>query len=227
MTAKNGKPNATGKKKILLVDDHPVLRDGIQQYLQQDESLTVCGQAGNAAEAVKMVDELKPDLIVVDIGLPGRDGLELIKDIRARNKTCIILVFSMFDEKLYAERALCAGAQGYIMKEESPQKLIEAVHRVLGGEMVIGAGLVQRVLRRTAGGQLSLPASPLNLLTDRELEIFRLIGAGKDRNVIAAQLHLSIKTFETHRANIRQKLGLKSAAELLLLASRFLHENKP
>ena len=187
----------------------------------------ICGQAGSTAEALRMTDELQPDLLVVDIGLPGRDGLELIKDIRAHNDNCMILVFSMFDEELYAERALRAGAQGYLMKHESPVKLIEAIRSILRGEMVTGKGIVQRALRRTAAGRTATTSSPLSLLTDRELEIFRLIGAGKGRNEIAKQLGVSVKTFEVHRANIREKLGLKNAAELLLHAAQFLQENKP
>lgn len=213
-------------KKILLVDDHPMLREGLQQFLQQDESLIICGQAHNTAEALRQFDLLQPDLLVVDIGMPGRDGLELIKDIRARNQTCLILVFSMFDEELYAERTLRAGAQGYVMKHEPPEKLIAAIRNVLRGEIVTSTGIVQRALRRTATGQADLPPSPLNLLTDRELEVFRMIGAGKGRNEIAEQLNLSVKTFEVHRANIRQKLGLRSAADLLLHASQFLHEHQ-
>jgi DNA-binding NarL/FixJ family response regulator len=223
-TSENNKP--LGPKKILLVDDHPMLREGLQQFLQQDESLVICGQANNTAEALRQFDLLHPDLLVVDIGMPGRDGLELIKDIRARNQTTLILVFSMFDEELYAERALRAGAQGYVMKHEPPEKLIEAIRNVLRGEIVTSTGIVQRALRRTASGQTELPSSPLNLLTDRELEVFRMIGAGKGRNEIADQLNLSVKTFEVHRANIRQKLGLKNAAELLLHASQFLHEHQ-
>jgi DNA-binding NarL/FixJ family response regulator len=214
-----------GPKRILLVDDHPMLRQGIQQYLQQDQALTICGQAGSTSEALERMQQLKPDLILVDIGLPGRDGLELIKDIRALDSTCAILVFSMFDEELYAERVLRAGAQGYVMKHESPLKLIQAIHSVLNGEMVTGPGVIQRALRRTAEGRDDKPASPVTLLTDRELEIFRLIGAGHPRNEIARRLNLSVKTFEAHRANIRQKLNLRSAAELLIHATQFIHEN--
>ncbi|MCX7008773.1 MAG: response regulator transcription factor [Kiritimatiellaeota bacterium] len=225
MTTKNRKQITAGKKTILLVDDHPMLREGLQQFLQQDEDLTICGQAGSTAEAMKMVEELKPDLLVVDIGLPGRDGLELIKDIRAFNKTSGILVFSMFDEGLYAERALRAGAQGYVMKDESPARLVEAIRSVLRGEIVTGNGIVQRALRRSANGLAAASTSPLDLLTDRQLEIFRLIGSGVDRNTIAEQLNLSVKTVEVHRANIRVKLGIKSAADLLVHATQFCHNN--
>jgi len=215
---------AAAIKKILLVDDHPMLRQGLQQYLQEDSGLTICGQAGNAAEALRLVDSLHPDLIVVDIGLPGRDGLDLVKDIRARDTKCGILVFSMFDEDIYAERALRAGAQGYVMKHESPLKLIQAIRSVLNGELVTGEGVLQRILRRTVENQgQTATASPLSLLSNRELEIFRLIGAGLARGDVAQQLHLSVKTFEAHRARIRDKLGLKNAAELFIMASRYIH----
>ncbi len=224
MTKNNQPPPSATAKRILLVDDHPMLRQGIQQYLQQEQDLVICGQAGSAAEALTMLAQLKPDLLIVDIGLPGRDGLELIKDIRALDAACAILVFSMFDEELYAERVLRAGAQGYLMKHESPLKLVQAIHRVLHGEMVTGPGVIQRALRRTAEGRDEKPASPISLLTDRELEIFRLIGAGHPREDIARRLNLSVKTFEAHRANIRQKLQLRSAAELLIHATQFLHE---
>jgi DNA-binding NarL/FixJ family response regulator len=216
---------AVAHKKILLVDDHPMLRQGLQQYLQEDAGLTICGQAGNAAEALRLLDSLHPDLIVVDIGLPGRDGLDLVKDIRAHDTKCGILIFSMFDEDIYAERALRAGAQGYVMKHESPLKLIQAIRSVLNGELVTGEGVLQRILRRTVEnqGQPATP-SPLSLLSNRELEIFRLIGAGLARGDVAQQLHLSVKTFEAHRARIREKLGLKNAAELFIMASRYIHD---
>ena len=226
MTQNNIQPPAPAKKTILLVDDHPILCEGLKQYLEQDEKLLVCGRAGDVAAALRLVNELKPDLIVLDLGLPGRDGLELIKDIRARNNICRILVFSLFDEGLYAERALRAGAQGYLMKSESPQKLRDAIHGILKGEMVTGNVVIQRALQRTVTGQTAAPASPLALLTDRQLEIFRLIGAGKSRNEIAAQLHLSVKTFEVHRANIRQKMGFKCARELLMSAAQYVQEIK-
>ena len=211
-------------KKILLVDDHPMLRQGLQQYLQEDASLAICGQAGNAAEALQALDALQPDLIVVDIGLPGRDGLDLVRDIRARNTKCGILVFSMFDEDIYAERALQAGAQGYVMKHESPLKLIQAIRSVLKGELYTGESVLQRVLRRTLENHGQPASTPLAVLSNRELEIFRLIGTGLSRSDIAAQLHLSVKTFEAHRARIRQKMGLKNAAELFIKASRYVHD---
>ncbi len=215
---------ASAVKRILLVDDHPMLRQGLQQYLQEDANLTICGQAGSAAEALRMLAALHPDLIVVDIGLPGRDGLDLIKDIRAYDTKCGILVFSMFDEDIYAERALRAGAQGYVMKHESPLKLIQAIRSVLQGELVTGEGVLQRVLRRTIENHGRPAPTPLSMLSNRELEIFRLIGSGMARADIAQQLHLSVKTFEAHRARIRQKMGLKNAAELFVHASRYLHD---
>ena len=219
------KPKTTSNiKKILLVDDHPMLRQGLQQYLQEDTALSICGQAGTAAEALQLFDTLKPDLLVVDIGLPGRDGLGLVRDIRARDTKCGILVFSMFDEDIYAERALRAGAQGYVMKHESPLKLIQAIRSVLKGELYTGDGVLQRVLRRSLENHGQPAPTPLASLSNRELEIFRLIGTGLSRSDISAQLHLSVKTFEAHRARIRQKMGLKNAAELFIKASRYVHD---
>ena len=219
---------ASAVKRILLVDDHPMLRQGLQQYVQEDKDLTICGQAANAAEALTLLESLHPDLVVVDIGLPGRDGLDLIKDIRARDTKCGILVFSMFDEDIYAERALRAGAQGYVMKHESPLKLVQAIRGVLQGELVTGEGVLQRVLRRAVETNGQPAPTPLSILSNRELEIFRLIGTGLGRGAIAQQLHLSVKTFEAHRARIRQKLGLKNAAELCIHASRYIHDgNQP
>jgi DNA-binding NarL/FixJ family response regulator len=212
-------------KKILLVDDHPMILQGLRQCLLKEAGLGVCGQAGNAAEALRLVGSLQPDLVLVDIGLPGRDGLDLVLDIRARANACGILIFSMFDENLYAESALRAGAQGYVMKHEPPLKLIQAIRKVLNGEFVIGAGVLQRILRGTVEHQKpSSVATPVSLLSMRQLQIFRLIGAGLARADIARQLQLSVKTFEAHRGRILQKLGLKNAAELFIVACRFVHD---
>ena len=210
--------------EILLVDDHPLVREGIRQCLQQVPGFHVCGEAANATEAMRALDAQKPDLLIVDIALPGRDGLELIKDILALHPETLILVLSMFDEELYAERVLRAGARGYIMKHEPPERLIKAVHAILEGKLVASEAIIQRVLNRITTAKSTQAILPMTLLSDRELEIFRLIGQGFPRHYIANQLNISVKTFEAHRSNIRQKLNLRSAAEVLLHASQFIRE---
>jgi DNA-binding NarL/FixJ family response regulator len=210
------------RARIFLVDDHPLLREGLAQRLSLEEDLVVCGQAGDGVQAVEAINRDLPDLMIVDISLAGRDGIDLIKEVKGRFPRLPILVFSMHDESLYAERALHAGAKGYVMKSASPENLMRAIRQVLAGEIVVGDGLVARLLHRMAETPAADSASVLKLLTDRELEIFRRIGEGHPRNRIASDLHLSVKTVEAHRANIRQKLGLQNAAELMQHAIRFV-----
>ena len=207
---------------IVLVDDHPIVREGLARRLTMEPDLDICGQAGDAAEAVEVIRATRPQLVIVDISLPGRDGIDLIKGISAQFPGLLVLVFSMYDELLYAERVLRAGAKGYVMKSESPESLLLAVRRVLSGEMVVGQTLVTRMLHRLSGTKPAGALSVLDILTDRELEIFRRIGEGHQRGRIAADLSLSVKTVEAHRANIRQKLGLENAAELLQHAIHFI-----
>ena len=214
----------TKHTRIFLVDDHPLVREGLIQCLQQEAGLTVCGHAGNAKDALRLIKTETPDLILVDIALPGRDGLELIKDVRTLLPACLCVVLSMFEEELYAERALRAGARGYVMKQEPPEHLIQALHLVLHGEIVASAAIAQRALKRNAR-QIVTALEGLELeLTDREMEVYRMIGSGKRRSAIAKQLNIGVKTFETHRANIRKKLGFKDVGTLLLHASQFVRE---
>ena len=214
-----------GKAKILIVDDHPCVRLGISHYLGQAADLAVCGQAGTGAKALRAVNILNPDLVLVDLMLPGRDGLELIKQVKAVHPECRMLVFSMYDESLYAERALRAGACGYVMKDEPSERLVDAIRRALAGETVLGHRAVERVLRRLSDGQSSVQATPMELLSDRELEIFRLIGESHRRGRIAEELNISVKTVESHRTHIRQKLGFKNATELYQYATQFVQED--
>ncbi|MGD0016035.1 MAG: response regulator transcription factor, partial [Verrucomicrobiia bacterium] len=165
--------------------------------------------------------KFKPDMVIVDISLPGRDGIELTKDLKVQRPDLPVLVLSMHDESLYADRALRAGARGYIMKQESPENLIRAIRRVLAGEIAVSQNTVGRILARMDGTHSKVGASPLELLSDRELEVFRLIGSGHSRSQIAAELHLSVKTVEAHRAKIREKLGLQNATQLLQHALQF------
>jgi DNA-binding NarL/FixJ family response regulator len=213
---------ATAKRaRILLVEDHPLMREGIQQRINHEPDLMVCAQASNAHEAIAAIERFNPELAVVDISLPGRDGIDLTKDIRTRFPDLIVIVLSLHDESLYAERALRAGARGYIMKSEPPENLIAAIRRALAGEIAVGNGTVNRLLSRVTGAIRSKWELPLDTLSDRELEIFRLIGAGYQRSHIAAELNLSVKTIESHRANIRKKLGLLNATQLLQKAVHY------
>lgn len=221
-TEKKSRTARGTKARILLVDDHPLLREGLARRLALEEDLVICGQAGDGAEAIESAQRMRPNLMIVDISLPGRDGIDLLKEIKARYPSLPVLVFSMHDETLYAERALHAGARGYIMKSEPPERLIHGIRRVLAGDIALSPEMVSRLLHRAAGMSASKASTAVELLTDRELEIFRLIGEGHQRRKIAEELHLSVKTVEAHRANIRQKLGLQNAAELLQHAIQFV-----
>ena len=220
-TSKRKKARST---RIFLVDDHPLVREGLIQCLQQEPDLTICGHAGCVEDALLAIQADPPDLVIVDIALPGRDGLELIKELQFRRSTCLCMVLSMFEEELYAERTLRAGAQGYVMKHEPPEKLIRAIRQVLAGNIVAGTSTLQRALKSNVHRQAAQRVEPEQQLTDRELEVYRLIGLGRRRPAIATQLGISVKTFEAHRANIRKKLGLDSAGALMLRASRFVRE---
>ena len=193
------------KIRIFLVDDHPLLRQGIAGRIGEEPDLAMCGQAGSAAEALPAIASAKPDIVIVDISLPGRDGIELIKDIKARHRAMLVLVLSMHDESLYAERALRAGAAGYLMKSAASETLIQAIRKTIAGEIVVGQYLVNRLLRRATTTLREASNSPLQCLTNRELEIFHLLGRGRTRREMARQLHLSVKTIETHQANMRHK----------------------
>ena len=225
MSTKAVSKNTITKTRVFLVDDHPYLREGIAQRLNRELDLTVCGQAGTAGEALAGIGATKPDLVLVDITLPGRDGLELIKDIKALHAHCLLLVLSMHDESLYAERVLRAGASGYVTKQEPPENLINAIRHVLAGEVVVGRDVMACMLNRLSGRPGGKTGSSIEQLSDRELEIFRLIGTGMQRKEIASSLNISVKTIETHRAHIREKLGLRTAAEVYQHAVMFTRDN--
>jgi DNA-binding NarL/FixJ family response regulator len=218
------KPPAVRKTKVFLVDDHALLREGLRYIIDQQPDLTVCGQAGSAAEALPAIARAQPDVIVADISMPGRDGLELIKEIMARNRHALVLVLSMHDETLYAERVLRAGARGYVMKNAPQAEFLQAIRRVGAGEFVLGRQVIGQMAARTAAGARPEAALPVECLTDRELEVYRLLGQGRTRAEIARQLKLSPKTVETHRVNIREKLGVRTATELRQHAMEFLRE---
>jgi len=203
--------------RIMIVDDHPMMRDGLTMRISSQADMEVCGEAATEDDAVELVKQISPDLVVVDISLQGGNGIELIKRIKALNPTVKMLVVSAFQESLYAERAMRAGALGYLNKQESNEKLIHAIRTVMKGERYASAELTQRLVAQ-ALGKRNETQSPIEQLTDRELEIFRLIGTGVSTGAIAEQLFLSTHTIDTHRENIKRKLGAKSGAELNRLA---------
>jgi DNA-binding NarL/FixJ family response regulator len=205
--------------RVLIIDDHAMVREGVAEIIEHAEDLCVCGTAATANEGLDVLDKLKPDLVLVDITLPGKNGIEFIKDARARRPDLRILVMSMHDESLYADRVLRAGGRGYIRKQEGGDKLIDAMRRVLRGEIAISEKITGRLLEKFSGRKTM--DSPLEGLSDRELEVFQLIGQGKTMKQIADDLHLSPKTIEVHRSHIREKLRVTSAAELVAYAARW------
>jgi DNA-binding NarL/FixJ family response regulator len=204
-----------GKRKIFIVDDHPIVRRGLSQMINQETDLTVCGEADSAQHALESLKKSQPDLMIVDISLQGIDGIELIKIIKTRYENLPVLVVSMHDESLFAERALRVGARGYIMKQEAIEKMMEAIRRVLRGELYISEGVSANIVKRFINGKAENAQSAIEILSDRELEVFQLIGHGVGTRQIADNLNVSIKTVESYRANIKEKLNLKNATELM------------
>lgn len=200
---------------VVIVDDHPLMRKGLIMSLESESDIQICGQASNAEEALSLVEELEPDLVIVDISLPGMSGLELIKHMHAIRPNILTLVVSRHDESLYAERAIRAGARGYIMKLEAGRDMVKAVRRVLNGGIYVSEEINERLLMGLASGQDTVAQSPFEVLSDRELEVFELTGRGYGTREIAERLHLSVKTVESYRARIKNKLNLSSAAELM------------
>jgi DNA-binding NarL/FixJ family response regulator len=216
---------AEARARILIVDDHPVVRSGLRMLIDDEPDLLVCGEAGDADEAIRVLDAMKPDLVIVDLSLKGSSGLELIKRIKSRESGSKMLVSSMFDESLYAERVLNAGALGYVSKQEAMEKVIEAIRCVLSGRVYLSAAMSDRMLHRLTRDHQTPERSPVETLSDRELEVFEMIGRGRTTGEVASQLHLSVKTVETHREKIKAKLRLKSAAELYQYAVRWVLEH--
>jgi len=202
------------KFRVLLVDDHPILRQGLARLINEQKDLMICGEFEEAAKALDSIEAAKPDAAIVDISLKGASGIELLKNIKVRFPQLLVLVLSMHDESLYAERALRAGASGYIMKQEATEQVLVALRRVLGGEIYLSEPMSSKLMHQLVGGKPTA-GSLLERLSDRELEIFGLIGQGRGTRQIAEQLHLSVKTVESHRAHIKEKLNLKNATELV------------
>jgi DNA-binding NarL/FixJ family response regulator len=208
----------TAKRRVFLVDDHPVLRTGLGRLIDDQPDLAMCGEAESPVEAMRLLPAAKPDVAIVDLTLKGGDGLELCKQIRERFSTLPILVISMHDESLYAERALKAGARGYVMKQEPQETVMTALRTVARGDVYLSAKMSAKLLQSLSGARSDKDLPPLERLTDRELEIFRLIGEGQSVRNIAEKLFLSTKTVEAHKEHIKQKLNLKSSNELLQYA---------
>jgi DNA-binding NarL/FixJ family response regulator len=224
--AKKTKNQSTSAKRhrILIVDDHPVFREGLTKVVSQEDDFAVCGEADTAAEAFTKIGRLNPDLVITDIGLPGKSGLELIQDIHAANRELPVLVISMHDESLYAERVLRAGGRGYVMKQEGPEKMVRAIRRVLGGKVAVSEKIAAAILDALSRPGAQDGSAIVGKLSNREFEVLRLIGQGKASQDIAEALHLSIKTVDTHRGHIKTKLGLKNSTELVHYAVRWIGE---
>lgn len=214
------------RARVLIVDDHPAVREALALRIGRQPDLEVCGEAPDTSEALRLVAECQPDVAVVDISLKTGNGIDLIKRIKDRNEQVRILVWSMHSESLYAERALRNGALGYINKDQATDKIVEAIRRVMEGKVWLSEAMAERLLQRVVGAPRPEAArSPLETLADRELEVFRLIGQGLRTVEIAARLHLSVKTVETYRDRIRQKLDLSHGTELAHYATQWMLEN--
>lgn len=217
-------PTRIRPHRILVVDDHPMMRLGLRQFIAQENDMVVCGEAADARETLSAVERFTPDLVLLDITLHGPSGLDLLKDLRIRYPGLLVLVHSMHDETIFAERALRAGARGYLMKQESGGEIVAAIRHVLRGEIYLSATL-RRVSEKGSRTNGSLPPkTPIATLTDREFEVFQLIGSGNTNRDIARLLHLSQKTVEAHRDNIKRKLNLASSTALNLMAVRWENE---
>jgi DNA-binding NarL/FixJ family response regulator len=203
------------KCRVLLVDDHPIVRQGLALLIDREPDLCVCGEGDSAHTAFHAIKTLRPDLVVLDISLSGPDGLDVLKEIRTKTENLPILILSMHDESIYAERAMRAGANGYIMKQEATERVLVAIRRILQGDVYLSDRLTNTMLQQYVHGASTAKKSPLVNLTDRELEVFRLIGEGHPTRQIADELHLSVKTIESYQAHIKEKLALRNARELV------------
>jgi DNA-binding NarL/FixJ family response regulator len=221
-TNENPKCDLPEAKRIVIVDDHPLFRKGLEQLIHSEDGFAVCGEANNAPEAMDVIRKLNPDLAIVDLSLPGANGIELIKNIRAEFSKLPILVLSMHDESLYALRALRAGAEGYVMKHEAMTNVIQAIREVFNGRPYLSPAMAAQVITKFAHRQAEGEADAVERLSDRELEILELIGKGNDVRQIAKVLHLSPKTVETHRSHIKDKLDLKNSREVARFALQWL-----
>lgn len=210
------------KTNIVIVDDHPMMRKGLSITLDTEPGFNVVAQLDRGEELLRRFEDLDPDLIVVDVSLPGMSGLELIKHLVSRDPDCKILVVSRHDESLYAERAIRAGAKGYVMKLEASEVLLKAARKILRGGVYVSDEVSEKLLMGMARGQKDFSESPIDTLSDRELEVFELTGKGNSTREIAEKLHLSVKTVESYRGRIKSKLNLENATELMVHAVKWV-----
>lgn len=224
MRRKSQTPSPARKSvRILLVDDHPLVRERLAEVIHREADLTVCGEAEDRHEALALITAKQPELVIVDLTLKNSDGLELIKDIHSRWPKVRMLVVSMHDESLYAERVIRAGAQGYITKQEASRNILLAIRRVLAGGLYLNEKVAMNIVSRLTAHDGSAAANPAEQLADRELQVFELTGRGLNTNEIADRLHIAVKTVETYRARIKEKLKLKDSSELLQWAISWTH----
>jgi DNA-binding NarL/FixJ family response regulator len=217
------KADPAPKTKVFLVDDHPLVREWLTQLIQRESDMTVCGEAEDTQQALKEIEATQPDVVIADITLKTTHGLELVKDLQARRPSLPVLVLSMHDESLYAERVLRAGARGYITKQEATKRILLAIRQVLSGQIYISEKMASRMVHKMVLGRAEEQRSPIERLTDRELEVFQLIGRGQGTRRIAEELHLGIKTVESYRARIKEKLKLEDGTQLLQHAIQWVH----
>lgn len=210
--------------RIAIVDDHPLVREGLAARISQHKDLEVCGEAGDVLQGLALVEKVRPDVVIVDISLKRGCGLDLIRRIKKKYPQTSMLVSSMYDDSLYAERSIRAGASGYLCKQRSGREIIIAIRQVLEGKLYVSSEVSQKMLQRSMGKKL-LELAPLESLSDRELRVYQLIGAGMDTHQIAKEINLSTKTVETYRERIKQKLGLESGAKLVRDATQWFLEN--
>jgi len=213
------------KKKILIVEDHPLFRAMLVQLIGQELGMTVCGETDNIKDALALIKQSHPDAAIVDLTLHGSSGLELIKELKARNLRLPVLVLSMHAEGLYAERVLRAGARGYVSKHESPAEVVEAIRKVTDGHIYVSERVNEAILQRLGRADRAVQPSGMDLLSDREIEVFQLVGRGLNSREIAGQLNLGSTTVDSYRARIKEKLGIKNAAELYQRAAQWLAES--
>ncbi|HQY88813.1 MAG TPA: response regulator transcription factor [Tepidisphaeraceae bacterium] len=222
----SAKPKSIKKTRLLIVDDHPMVRERISELIQQQPDLEVCAEAESVRDAIKAVQTHHPDMAIVDITLKDSYGIELIKQLKEINPKLLMLVVSMHDESMYGERALRAGAKGYLAKHEASKKIIDAIRRILRGEIYVSEELNRVLLQKVAGAKSAQGESAIDVLTDRELEVFQLLGQGIGVRDIAERLFVSTKTVEAHRENIKQKLKFKTSSELLRFAIQYCMHGK-
>ena len=219
-------PQTNMKTRVFIVDDHPLLRKGLGELINQQMDMIICGEAEDAPEAMKAICQINPDLVIVDISLKSQNGIELIKNIKAINPSIQILVLSMHDESIYALRVLKAGAKAYVMKQEVVDKVMEAIRRIRAGKVFVSERVAAQMLSQVVDGNDPSRNSPVDALSDRELEIVTMIGNGTPTREIAKRLSISIKTVESHRAHIKDKLSLTNATQLVQWCVRWVEENK-